>query len=125
MRDVVPGIELTTDGARVASETTRAAVGPHVLVLTTTVPTAALTVITTYTGADDVDTRVTDLALARRPRATAGTRLVPRAELPVTHARDRCLLDHLAQVRTALAELCDLSARVDVRDAALHELTAP
>ena len=122
MRRTVPGIQvLATDGT-LEAETTHASVGLHVLVLTTTLPTAALNVITTYTGADDVDTHVVDLALARRPHAITRVRRLPRPKLPVTHARERCLLDHLAQVRTALAELCHADARIDVPDHALQQL---
>lgn len=124
MRHVVTGIQILTADGALEAETTHTAVGPHVLVLTTTLPTAALTVTTTYTGAADVDTHVVDLALGPRLHATTTVRRLPREELPVTHARERCLLDHLAQVRAALTELRDVDARIDVPDHALEQLTA-
>ena len=70
-------------------------------------------------GADDVDTIVVDVTLARRPSARREVRAVGRDALPVTHARDRCLLDHLARVREVIEEATGSSATLEVADAAL------
>lgn len=120
MRTVVPDVTICVDGEAVESETTVSSAGPNVAVLSTALPTLPLTVTTTYVGADDVDTAAVDLALAARPAAFATARQVSRDAIPVTQARERCLLDHLAQVRET-AE-CDRGCRVtvDAADAALN-----
>ncbi len=88
--------------------------GPYVVVLTTALPDVPLTVTTTYIGADGVDTTAVDLILSRRPLADRATRSLPRDDVPVTHAHDRSLLDHLAQVHSALADHDQRTAKVDV-----------
>ncbi len=101
------------------SETTVGAFGPNVLVLSTSLTALGVTVTTTYVGAEDTDTVAIDLALCPKPAAMAVTRTMPRREVRVTHARDRCLLEHLQRVQTAI-ELCTgRRAQVETGDDAL------
>ncbi len=94
---------------------------PHVVVISTSVPEVPLTVTTTFVGADDVATSIIDLRLGVRPTAKNSIDLVARETLPVTHAREQCLLDHARRLLEALnAENADLWT-VDVSDAALEQ----
>jgi len=119
MRTLIAGVELRVAGRPLACETTVEAAGPYVLVLTTSLPDEPLIVMTTYVGADDVDTVAVELLLGERRVAHNQPRRLPRDAVPVTHARDRCVLDHLAQVQSALAERRHEPVSVDVPDAAL------
>lgn len=96
-------IRIEVGGRPTASETTLRFGGAYVAVLTTVLPDVPLTVVTVYVGADDVDSTAVELVLGRRPSATRRTREFAREELPATRAHARCRLDHLAQVRAALA----------------------
>ena len=111
-------------GELIESETTAVRAGPNVVVLSTAVPALGVLVTTAYVGADDVDTIAVDLVLVARPHATNRTRVIPRDTLPVTHARERCLIDHLDRVREALAEGGAPSARIDTGDAALDHVAS-
>lgn len=121
MRRTVPDLELCLDGRLVASETTYASVGAYVVVLATAVPGLGVTVTTAYIGAQDADTIAVDLFLAPRAAAGNAARTLERDLVPVTHAHDRCLLDHLAQVRCGLADRAGV-VTVDVGDDALAAL---
>lgn len=120
MLTVLEPIRVQLDGRATPSETTLRQTAPHVVVLTTALPDVPLTVVTTYVGADDVDTTAVDLVLARRPTAERDTRTMPRDAIPVTHARDRCLLDHLGQVHAALERVQPLAVTIDIADQALN-----
>ena len=112
-------IDLRVDGRPAPSATTMRTESPHVIVLTTALTELGLTVLSTYVGADDVETTVVDVTLGRRPSAGREVRSVGRDALPVTHARERCLLDHLARVREAVEEATGSSATLDVADETL------
>ena len=122
MVTVLEPIQVQLDGRVTRSETTLRETAPHV-VLTTTLPDVPLTVVTVYIGADDVATTAVHLVLARRPQARTSTRTLPRDEVPVTHARDRCLLDHLAETRSALSSLGAEAPTIEVDDAAVRAVS--
>lgn len=111
---VLPGITITVDGRAVRSETlaTLAAV-PHVVVLTTTLSEHAVTVTSSYTGHPELRTHVTHLIVtAERSHVTQHE--LPHDEVPVTHARERCLLEHATALQDATG------AHVDLDDSALQ-----
>lgn len=112
-------IDLRLDGRPAPSATSMRAESPHVVVLTTALTELGLTVLSTYVGADDVDTTVVHVALGRRPSARRDVRNIARDALPVTHAREQCLLDHLAHVREVVEEATGSSTTLDIAEAAL------
>ncbi len=117
-RQLVEGVTLRLAGAKVDAETLSIGIAGNILILSTSVPSAALTIHSTYHGHEGVDTVIVRLALM--PRAPLqDTGWVPRDELPVTHARERCLLDHLAFVQETMQELVGGVISVDVSDASL------
>jgi len=120
VRAAISPIDIRLDGDVIASATTLRTDSPHVVVLTTALADLGLTVISTYIGADDVETTVVDLVLGRRPAARRGVRTIDRDALPVTHARERCLLDHLAQVHETLEHSAGAIVSVEVDDAAVE-----
>ncbi len=107
------GITLRIAGEPAASETILTAIAPHVLVLTTTLPDHAVTLTSTYTGHPATGTHATHLELARGLERLH-TRDHDHDSLPVTHARERCLLDHAAALQEFTA------AHVDVDNVALQ-----
>ena len=120
MRTVLDPITVTIDGTPTPSETTLAQAGAYVVVLATALPEIPLTVTSTFIGAQDVDTTIVDLTLGLRPHAHTETRTVARDHVPVTHAHDRCLLEHAATVRTAVAHTTQAHVSIDVPDTALQ-----
>lgn len=110
------GITVIIDGHPTASETLVTVLAPHVLALTTTLPDHATTLTSTYTGHPATATHATHLELAPA-RRRLHSRDHDHDSVPVTHARERCLLDHAA----TLQELT--GAQVDVDDIALRGLT--
>jgi len=105
-------ITLRIAGEPATSETILTAIAPHVLVLTTTLPDHAVTVTSTYTGHPATGTHATHLELAPGLERLH-TRDHDHDSVPVTHARERCLLDHAAVLHEFTA------AHVDVDDVAL------
>lgn len=69
--------------------------------------------------ADDAETIAVDLLLVRRPVASNEVRRLPRSAVLATYARDRCLLDHLGQVREALSARRTVTVTVNLTDEAL------
>jgi hypothetical protein len=102
VRTAVEPVTVSRAGELIESETTASAVGPNVVVVSTAVPALGVIVRTTYVGARDADTVAVDLTLGPRPRALNEPRLIPPDSVPVTHAREQCLLDHARQVMNAL-----------------------
>lgn len=111
------GITVSIDGRRTLSETIAATLAPHVLVLTTTLPDRATTLTSTYVGHPSTATHATHLELGPGIEQLH-TRDHDHDSIPVTHALDRCLLDHAFM----LQELA--GAQVDVTDTAMRGLTA-
>lgn len=110
----LPGITIRLHGQPVRSETIGAlAAVPHVVVLSTTLADDGITLISSYTGHPQLRTHITHLILTPARRYVTQTQL-PHDEVPVTHARERCLLEHATALQDATA------AHVDLADAALH-----
>ena len=124
MRTAVGPVTVSRAGKPMDSETTACAAGPNVVVVTTAVPDLGVVVTTTYVGADDADTIAVDLSLRPRPAARNEPRSIPRDSVPVTHARDQCLLDHARQVMNALRTHDREHYTVDVSDEALEQAAA-
>jgi hypothetical protein len=112
-------VTIRRSGEVVVSETTLAAIGPHVVVVTTALPDLGTQITTTYVGADDADTIAIDLCLPGTRRATVAPRTIRRESVPVTHARRQCLLDHARHVMNQLRVHDRAVWTVDVSDAAL------
>jgi hypothetical protein len=73
----------------------------------------------TYIGADGIGTTAVDVVLGTALPSSSTTRTLHRDDVPVTHARERCLLEHLAQLRAALEQDAGATATIDVPDVAL------
>lgn len=60
--------------------------------------------------------------LIQAPRRTPhlDVNQIDAAQLPVTHGRQRCLLDHASALRDALVEVTSATVTIDVPDAALQ-----
>jgi hypothetical protein len=101
------------DGEAAWSETTVTAAGPWALALITVVPELGVRFISSYVGGEGIATGTTH-ALTRPGGGEVIQREHLREALPVTHARDRCLLDHGAELQRALVELTGAPVAVDV-----------
>ena len=113
MARAIPGIRVLADGEPMDSATTLREAGPWVTVFATTVSASGWTFVTTYIGADDVDTTVVAIALGPRPDARREVVTTPRDMPPATHARELCLLDHLDRVTTTLRGVLAQHVTVD------------
>ena len=123
MRTRLAGIIVTIDGRREPSETLAVGLAGDILVLSTTIAARGITIHSIYTGHEDLDTIAVHLELVPGAPAREVARHA-RDDLPVTHARDRCLLDHLASVRDVIERASGRSAAVEVRDDALTDVVA-
>jgi hypothetical protein len=112
-------VRLTLDAQPVASATRLTEPGGYHVSLSTVVvsPGLPLEVHSSYLGHPDTLTRATHLTIAP---AHANTHMVEHdhTQLPVTHARERCLLDHL-QVLVELASEFGQTLRVELPDRVL------
>ncbi len=114
----IQGLQLFLDDRNVAVESLAIGIAGDILVLSTTVPSLGLTVHSTYHGHAGLDTQIVHLALMPgRPRQDLAS--CPHEDLPVSYARERCLLDHLAYVREKLEEHTAASVALDVEDIAI------
>jgi hypothetical protein len=86
-------VRISVNGRPVASETTATPAGPSVLVLITTLGELGVTITSTYIGHESTDTLAAHLLVSRERRTLEQVER-SRDALPVTHARERCLLDH-------------------------------
>ena len=111
-------------GVRVASETLVCLAGADVLVLSTTLPDQALTLHSIYAGHPGAPTQIVHLALAPRRTPTNEAIDVSEHQMPVVHARRRCLYDHLQRLQDLAAEALACDASVDVDDRTLEALEA-
>lgn len=112
-------VTVSVDGIDARAETTIAAVGATVVVISTALAELAAQHTTTYVGARGARTMaVTLLQGPEGPQSR--TRAVEDAVLSVTHARDRLLLDHAAELQAALEERTRGVVAIDVAPAALE-----
>lgn len=117
------GVAITVDGVPVETVTRVAAVGAHVVVVTTAIasPRAPITLTSTYVGARELDTEVLHLV-----QTTQGPRIERRLyrtdEVPVCgDDRRECAHVHLEMLRAALAEV-GARATVELRPLAPRPL---
>lgn len=110
---------VSVDGVGTRAETTIAATGATVVVISTALAELAEQHTTTYVGAHGAPT--TAVTLQQGPEGPRSrSRTVDDAVLPVTHARDRLLLDHAAELQAALERCTGGVVAIDVAPAALE-----
>jgi hypothetical protein len=117
-RDVISGLSFRVGDAPAVAETRAAGIAGDIFVLSTTLPTQGITMHSTYHGHEGLDTSVVRLVLAPRG-VRKSTEEHPRFALPVSHARERCLLNHLAFVREQMEIEIDQAVTIDVGDRAV------
>lgn len=98
-------VPVLLDGEPVESQTRATSAGAYTLILDTVLPEHGIHVHSIYTGHHHVPTsHAVHLMLA--PGLREGVHAEQnRGMLPVTHARRRCLYDHLARLQDFLADL--------------------
>jgi hypothetical protein len=96
-------VQIVLDGEPARSQTRATAVSPYVLVLDTVLGEHGVDLHSTYTGHDATSTRATHLLLAPDLQETLAAEHEHDA-IPVTHARRRCLYDHLQQLQDLLEQ---------------------
>jgi len=106
------------DDEATPSETTVSTAGPWAIILITVVPEFGLRFISSYVGGETIPTSAVH-ALTYRAGGRLEQREHVRDELPVTHARDRCLLDHALELQAVLVEHTGARVAVDVPATAL------
>lgn len=114
VRVTVP-MPIFLDDRRAGSETTMEACGADsVLVISTTVPDQAVTLRSVYVGAGGRTgghaVHVTHTPQGRRIRHRV------LVDVPVTHARERCLSDHARCVQSTLARQSGAVVAVQISD---------
>src|SRR3954452_7202125 len=94
-------VDIRLDDRPVVSETRWTRVGPDVVVIESTIPepTLALTLTSTYLGCPGAHTAITHAAVLSGSAAATWSRHQPEPLLPVSSDQQRCLFDHLAQLR--------------------------
>jgi hypothetical protein len=102
----VPGqtdipVKILVGGEPVRSRTRATTVGPHVLVLDTVLPDNGTELHSIYTGHEGTSTLASHLLLAPGLRDTIAAEH-DHDSIPVTHARRRCLYDHLQHLQDLL-----------------------
>jgi hypothetical protein len=115
--DLVPqpieGVRINVNDRAVASETTVTAAGPSVLALITALGELGVTLTSTYVGHAQTETLATHLVVTRERQELEQVEH-SRDALPVTHARERCLLDHAARVQQTVSEATGGAVTVDI-----------
>jgi hypothetical protein len=114
MATTLPALTITVDGRPSPAQTSGAGVA-DAAVLTTAVPHIALTLTSVYLAGALAAHLIR--APGRPPRLDVDD--VDPDELPVTHARERCLLNHAAALQRAAAQLTAREVTIDVPDSAL------
>ena len=114
MATTLPALTITVDGQPSPAQTSAAGVA-DAAVLTTAVPHIALTLTSVYLAGALAAHLIR--APGRPPRLDVDD--VDPDELPVTHARQRCLLNHAAALQRAAAQLTAREVTIDVPDSAV------
>ena len=120
MRLVLHDITVAIATTPQPSSTTIATAGAYVVVVATTLPDRAVGLTSCYLGEIDGDTAASHLHLGPGPEERLSQRVLPGDQPGLTHART-CLLDHAAELQTALAELTGEAVSVDVAPRALDQ----
>ncbi len=96
-------VKILIDGESVRCQTRATSVGPYVLVLDTVLGDHGIDLHSTYTGHEGTSTLASHLLLAPGLRDTIAAEHEHDA-IPVTHARRRCLYDHLQHLQDLLRD---------------------
>jgi hypothetical protein len=121
-RTRVDGLTVRVDGSEMPCDTRSVGIGGDIFVLSTAVPSLGLTMHSSYHGHEGLETVIVRMTLAPGSVHETSDRIA-RAEIPVTHARDRCLLDHVAQVRDAVHARTNRRTTVEIDDATLFPIS--
>jgi hypothetical protein len=107
---------MTLDQRPVEGETRLIELGGYHVALSTVVLSSDLPIElhSSYLGHPGTDTHATHLTIARG-QADARVETHDSTQLPVTHARERCVLDHL-QILVELATALDHTLQLDLHD---------
>lgn len=124
MREGVPDMTIRLRGAQASSETTLSTVRRTVVVLVTDLADERVTLSSVYVGEDDAAGAVVHLLLGPDRRMVREVLELDRREVPVTRARDRCLLDHAVRLQHVLEQHSGEPVEIDVGDAALAFVAA-
>lgn len=96
-------VPILIEEKQVDSETRVTSIGPYVMVLDTTIPKQGVALHSTYTGHKGTPTQATHLMLAIGTRDSTSVEHEEN-EIPVVHARRRCLYDHLQRLQDLLED---------------------
>ena len=118
MARTLPALAVTLGGRPTDTQTTGAGTA-NAVVLTTAVPQLALTLTSVYLGAGAGQALAAHLTQAPQRDPELAVQRVDAIELPVSHARRRCLLDHATALQHAAGALADATVAIDVPDVAL------
>jgi len=110
-------VEIAIDGEIVRSETRASSVGAYVLAIDTVLPDHGVDLHSVYAGHPSVRTQATHLLLAPGLHEALSVEHEHDA-IPVTHARRRCLYDHLSRLQDLLQSI-GLDAQIPIDDAAV------
>ena len=106
-------MKILIDGEPVRSQTRASSVGPYVLVLDTVLGEHGIDLHSVYTGHEGTSTLASHLLLAPGLRDTIAAEH-EHESIPVTHARRRCLYDHLGHLQDLLRDTgVDASIPID------------
>jgi hypothetical protein len=118
MRVLVDEVTVGVDGRNESSSTTLASAGGYVLVVATTVPERAIGLTSCYLGQLGGAIAASHLHLAPGKHERFAQRLLA-PEQPRASVAGACLLDHAAELQSALTEHTGSRVTVDVGLAAL------
>jgi hypothetical protein len=111
-------LHIEVNGKPAPSETTATSVGAYVLVIATVLADQAIDLYSTYAGHPHTNTIASHLLLAHGAYEAIAEEH-EHDQLPVVHARRRCLYDHLHQLQDLLKTL-GMQANIPVENAAIH-----
>lgn len=114
----LPALTITFDGQPTPTATSGYG-DANAVVLTTAIPALALTLTSVSLGAGAGQALSAHLAQAYGREPALAVERVDALELPVSHARRRCLLEHAAALYRDASASTTAAVTVDVSDAAL------
>jgi len=123
VRRQVPDVNIHVAGEHYQTATLASAEDPYIVCVSTTIAALAHELHSSYLGHQHSNGTVVshlELTPGRPPRTWVEHH--DATELPVTHARARLLLDHLAELLKTLDHIAPGRVEVDVGDSALAQL---
>jgi len=118
-RLTLPSITLVIDGDPEHSSTTIGTVGGYAVVVATALPDRGVTLTSCYLAEAIGDIAASHMCSAPAHSTRIEQRVIGRDQPGETHARV-CVLDHVAELQTMLAELVDAAVTIDVGPDALQ-----